>query len=194
MASPFAIEEAARRIDIYQWVEMRLFEVLGGWVKVVPELEVKMMLARHCYRHAWHAQLWHQVLPRLPHAEGQTAPASVHLEAFVGALGDAGGREATIEKLVAVYRVLLPHLVAAYHSHLGNTSRITDGPTIRTLGLVLADEKEDGREGRSLLESLINTEGQRRRTADRQAALEAIMQSAGGVTRRHVPLADGDPD
>lgn len=184
MASSFTIEETARRIGIYQWVEMRLFEALGGWVKAVPELEVKMMLGRHCYRHAWHAQLWHKVLPRLPQAEGLTAPASVHLGAFVGALCDAGGPEATIEKLVGVYRVLLPRLVAAYHSHLGNTSSITDGPTIWTLGLVLADEQEDGREGQALLELLINTEGERRRAADRQPALEAILQRAGGIAGR----------
>ena len=41
--------------------------------------------------------------------------------------------ELTIEKLVGVYRVLIPHKIAAYTFHLNNTSTITDAPTIRSL-------------------------------------------------------------
>ena len=35
----FDVEETARRVGNYKWIEMRLFEVLGGWVATVPELE-----------------------------------------------------------------------------------------------------------------------------------------------------------
>ena len=38
----FTVEESARRVGNYKWIEMRLFEVLGGWVATVPELDVKM--------------------------------------------------------------------------------------------------------------------------------------------------------
>ena len=44
---------------------MKLFEALGGWVATVPELDVKMRLGTHCYKHAWHAELWHKRLPEL---------------------------------------------------------------------------------------------------------------------------------
>ena len=43
----FSVEETARRVGNYKWVEMRLFEVLGGWVATVPELDVKLVLGRH---------------------------------------------------------------------------------------------------------------------------------------------------
>ena len=49
----------------YRWVEIKLFEALGGWVATVPELDVKMVLGRHCYHHAWHAELWTKRLPEL---------------------------------------------------------------------------------------------------------------------------------
>src|SRR3989454_8468958 len=62
----FTVEESARRVGNYKWVETRLFEVLGGWVATVPELDVKMRLGTHCYHHAWHAGLWHKRLPELP--------------------------------------------------------------------------------------------------------------------------------
>ena len=28
----FTVEESARRVGAYSWVEMRLFEALGGWI------------------------------------------------------------------------------------------------------------------------------------------------------------------
>ncbi len=59
------MEESARRIGNYKWAEMKLFEALGGWVATVPELDVKMRLGTHCYKHAWHAELWHKRLPEL---------------------------------------------------------------------------------------------------------------------------------
>ena len=62
----FDVEESARRIGNYKWAEMKLFEALGGWVATVPELDVKMRLGTHCYKHAWHAELWAARTPTIP--------------------------------------------------------------------------------------------------------------------------------
>ena len=40
----FDVEETARRIGHYKWIETKLFEALGGWVATVPELDVKLRL------------------------------------------------------------------------------------------------------------------------------------------------------
>ncbi|MCB1016161.1 MAG: hypothetical protein KDB10_13735, partial [Acidimicrobiales bacterium] len=61
----FSVEESAKRVGHYKWIEMRTFEVLGGWVATVPELDVKLRLGTHTYHHAWHAELWHKRLPEL---------------------------------------------------------------------------------------------------------------------------------
>ena len=58
-------KETAKRVGHYKWVEMKTFEVLGGWIPTVPELDVKMRLGTHCYHHAWHADLWNKRLPEL---------------------------------------------------------------------------------------------------------------------------------
>ena len=63
-AGSFSVEESAARVGNYKWIEMKLFEALGGWVATVPELDVKMRLGTHCYHHAWHSELWHKRLPR----------------------------------------------------------------------------------------------------------------------------------
>jgi hypothetical protein len=87
----------------------------------------------------------------------------------------------TIEKLVGVYRVLIPHKIAAYTFHLNNTSTITDAPTIRSLKFALADEFDDWRDGEMLLQSLIDSEEAAQRAATHQARLEAIIVRAGGI-------------
>ena len=179
----FTVEESARRVGHYKWIEMRLFEVLGGWVATVPELDVKTTLGRHCYHHAWHAELWHKRLPELRemNPDRLTRPPNPELEAFVAALTEPEAPELTIEKLVGVYRVLLPRKIAAYTYHLNATSRITDAPTIRSLGFVLADEETDWREGEMLLQALIETGDEVERAVRRQAELETLMVRAGGI-------------
>ncbi len=179
----FTVEETARRVGHYKWIEMRLFEALGGWVATVPELDVKMRIGTHCYRHAWHSELWHKRLPELRemNPDRLTLPANGYLEEFVTAMTEPEDPGQTIEKLVGAYRVLIPHKIAAYTYHLNNTSTITDAPTIRSLKFALNDEFEDWRDGEMLLQSLIETEQEVRRAADHQARLEAVMVGAGGI-------------
>ena len=82
--------------------------------------------------------------------------------------------EHTIEKLVGVYRVLIPRFIAAYTFHLNATSRITDAPTIRSLNFALQDEFEDWRDGEMLIQSLLDTPEKVERAARRQQELELL--------------------
>jgi hypothetical protein len=178
----FTVDETARRVGHYKWVEMKLFEALGGWIATVPELDVKMRLGTHCYHHAWHADLWNKRLPELRemNTERLTVPPD-GMEAFIAAMTEPEDQDQTIEKLVGVYRVLIPHKIAAYTFHLNNTSTITDAPTIRTLKLALQDEFEDWRDGEMLLQSLIETEDEVERAAAHQVKLEKLLLAAGGI-------------
>ncbi len=162
---------------------MKLFEALGGWVATVPELDVKLRLGTHCYKHAWHAELWHKRLPELRemNPERLTEPANADVEAFMTAVAEPGDPELTIEKLVGVYRVLIPHKIAAYTYHLNNTSTITDAPTIRSLKFALGDEFEDWRDGEMLLQSMLLDASQVDRASARQRTLELMIVKAGGI-------------
>ena len=180
----FGVVESARRVGNYKWIEMRLFEALGGWVATVPELDVKLVLGRHCYHHAWHAELWNKRLPELRemNTERLTEPPNEAMVAFTDAVREPEAPELTIEKLVGVYRVLIPRKIAAYTFHLNATSRITDAPTMRSLNFILQDEFDDWREGEMLLQSLIATPEEVERAANRQRELEQLMLAAGGIT------------
>jgi hypothetical protein len=179
----FSVEETARRVGNYKWIEMRLFEALGGWVATVPELDVKMRLGTHCYQHAWHADLWHKRLPELRemNPDRLTVPANDDVVAFMDAVTGPEAPDETIEKLVGVYRVLIPHKIAAYTYHLNNTSTITDAPTIRSLKFILNDEMEDWRDGEMLLQSLIENEEEAQRAAAHHGRLESLVVKAGGI-------------
>ena len=93
----FGVEETARRVGNYKWLEMRLFEALGGWVATVPELDVKLVLGRHCYHHAWHAELWDKRLPELRemNTERLTLPPNDEMVAFVDAMREPEAPELT---------------------------------------------------------------------------------------------------
>ena len=179
----FSVEETARRVGNYKWAETKLFEVLGGWIATVPELDIKLRLGTHCYKHAWHAELWHKRLPELREMNPArlTVPANDALVRFVDAMTEPEDASLTIEKLVGVYRVYIPHFISAYTYHLNNTSEITDMPTIRSLKFILQDEFEDWRDGEMLIQSLLETPEHVDRAAAHQAKLENLMLEAGGV-------------
>ncbi len=180
----FSVEETARRVGNYKWVEMKIFELMGGWVATIPELDIKLRLGTHCYHHAFHSELWHKRLPELREMspEKMTVPPNEEFAAFIEALAAPEAPEQTIEKMVGMYRVLLPHLIAAYTYHRNNTSSITDSPTIRSLGFCLDDDMDEWREGEMLIQSLIETPEDAQRAADHHAKLTALMIAAGGVT------------
>jgi hypothetical protein len=179
----FTVEQTAARVGHYKWIEMRIFELLGGWVATIGELGVKLRLGTHCYHHAFHAELWHKRLPELRemNPERLTRPPNPELEALVKALGEPEGADQTIEKLVGLYRVLLPHLIAAYTFHLNNASQLSDGPTIRSLNFCLLDDIEEWREGEMMVQSLVTSTEGIDRAAIRQAELAKLMLAAGGV-------------
>jgi hypothetical protein len=184
------LQEAARIAGHYRWVEKRTFEILGGWVPGVPELDVKLTIAAHGPHHAWHSTLWRERLPELAGVdrEALTIPANAEVAAFMDALGEDGGADQTIEKLAGAYRVLLPRLVAGYRGYLDRSAPVTDAPTIRCLRLMLGDDVAEWQEGETLIQSLLIDEAAVRRAADRQARLEAMLVQAGGITGSPPPL------
>ena len=179
----FSVEESARRVGNYKWIEMRLFEVLGGWVATVPEMDVKIRLGTHCYKHAWHSELWNKRLPELRemNPERLTQPANDAVVRFMEAVAEPEAPDQTIEKLAGVYRVLIPRKIAAYTYHLNATSPITDAPTIRWLKFILTDEFDDWCDGEMLLQSLIHTPEEVERAATRARQVEALAVEAGGI-------------
>lgn len=193
MPGRFSVDDTARRVGHYKWVEMRLFELLGGWVGSVPEVDIKHRLGMHCYHHSFHAEQWHARLPELRemNPERLTRPANPEVEEFFDALAAPDQPDQTLEKLVGLYRVLLHSLIATYTTHLNGCSTVTDAPTMRTLELCLRDDMEEWRDGEMMVQSVIGGPEDIERAAAFQAKLAGLLLAADGVTGPNVEAPVG---
>jgi hypothetical protein len=182
LVGEWTVEESVERIVGYKWCEQQLSAALGGWVATIPELDVKAILGPHCYQHAWHADLWRQRLPELREADGDRAePANEEFARFMAELTSPDDIDLTIEKMVGVYRVMLPHLLAVYTFHRQVTSDIVDAPTVRLLKFILDDDVEQLIHGEMLIQDVANTPELRERAGKWQTHLDVLLVRSGGV-------------
>ena len=140
----------ARQLGAWCWLERRLFEVVGGWVATTPEAEVKVHLASVCHHHAWRAELIDRLLPRAyagPLEDLVRAPADGSVVDRMATL------EVSVERLAALYRVVLPRALASYRSYLEGCNPATDGPSIRTVRIITTDVRDDWAVGEALLQA-----------------------------------------
>jgi hypothetical protein len=154
------IEESGRRIGQRAWVEARLFETLGAWSAAVADPRARARLAAQSHHHAWHAELWRDLLPALPHlpATDLVAPSEGDSEMIAGLAALDADEDGTVPddavRLAAVYEQAMPRLRADYEDHLAHATPVTDGPTIRALRLIISDLTEDTEAGVALLARL----------------------------------------
>ncbi len=176
------VDESVERIVNYKWAEEQLSAALGGWGATIPELDVKAVIGRHCYQHAWHADLWRKRLPELRETnEDRADPPNEAFRRFMDELTGPDAHDQTIEKLVGVYRVLLPHLLAVYTFHQHVTSDIVDAPTVRVLKFILDDDHTQMVEAEMLIQDLARTAALRRRAGEWQTHLDVLLAESGGV-------------
>jgi hypothetical protein len=179
-SNPLSLEEGARVAGHHIWIEMRLFEVLGAWVQSVPEAEVKTHLATHSRRHAWHADLWREHLPRVAgiDADSLIAPSSRSFPDVIAALAEPSS---TLERLAGAYRVVLPRVVTATARRLASATPVAEAALARSLRFVLADDLDEWRDGEALLQSLVAGPGDIDRMSAHTAHLEKLLVAAGGL-------------
>lgn len=182
----WTVEESVERIVNYKYAEQHLSAALGGWVATIPELDVKAMFGPHCYQHAWHADLWRERLPELREVkEDRAEPANEAFAAFIAELTSPGEPDETIEKLVGIYRVLVPHLLATYSFHQRVTSDIVDAPTVRILKFMIDDDVEQLITGEMMIQDLARTPALRERAGKWQTHLDVMLAKSGGVAGEH---------
>lgn len=85
-----AIDDLITVCDECTAADLGWFVVLGERVRVETDPELQRLLATASHRHAWHAELWAQRRPAIPHDAARPAPQP--------ALPDVG------DDLVAAYR------------------------------------------------------------------------------------------
>jgi hypothetical protein len=191
LAGPFSVAASVARIRRYRYVEERMMRILGGWIALTPELSVKLLFGRHVWDCAQHADLWGKRLPELrAPAHESEAPG----EAFARVLDDVDGREhpkETPERLVGIYRVVKPHLLATYEQHLREANPVYEPPTRRILARCVAEERRHVASGEAILRHHLSAPELAARAADWERRLRADLARAGGLTGAGVDADEG---
>jgi hypothetical protein len=175
----FSVAENSQRLANYRYLEVQLMEMIGGWSHTTPQLSFKATFGYHVYDHAQAADLLGERLEQLRSGRLREEPATdefAHLCEYVWNLPSVADR------LVAVYRVLEPHLVSTYVYHADATDPMIDTPTVRLLRQLAAMGQSHVAWGQAVLESLTRSREDRKHALDVQADIEARLVDCGGVT------------
>lgn len=130
LGGAFLPPENARRLHVFQYAETEIMRTLAAWIPLVPELDVKIELARQVAFGAERADaLWKRVAQLLwpEERDVQVHPALARL---LRAAEDAPHSAAL---LAGLGRAVLPRLADAYRGHAAAADPVTDAPTVRLL-------------------------------------------------------------
>jgi len=182
LAGHLEVDESAKTVRHYRYAVERMTRILGGWMALTPELSAKLLMGRHVWDSAQHADAWGKRLPELRAAAQVSEPANARLVAFLDAVEAAERPEQTIEHVVAIYRVLKPHLLATYEAHLVSANAVYEPPTCRILTRCIEDERRHVAAGETVLRHLLRTPELETRARACETRLWALLEAAGGVT------------
>jgi Protein of unknown function (DUF455) len=175
----FSVIENSERLANYRYLEEQLMEMIAGWSQTTPQLALKAAFGYHVFDHAQAAQLLGDRLQQLRSGSGRGRPATdelAHLCEYVWNLEDV------VERLVAVYAVLEPHLVSTFVYHADATDPLTDTPTVRLLRQLGGVDQSHIAWGQAILDSFTQSRETRERALAIQADIEGRLVECGGVT------------
>jgi hypothetical protein len=179
----FSVTENARRLANYRYLEMQLMEMLGGWSHTTPQLDFKATFGYHVYDHAQAAEMLGERLEQLRSFSNREESPT---DDFARLCEHVWNMTSSIDRLVAVYRVLEPHLVSTYVYHADATDPLADTPTVRLLRHLASMDQSHIAWGQVVLDALTNGPEARKQALEVQADLEARLVACGGVTGRGI--------
>ena len=186
----FSAEHSARLLRNYRYAVERTMRALGSWIALTPELSAKLLMGRHVWDLAQHCDAFGQRLPELRSRAQVSEAANPAVATFMDAVEDAEGPDQTIERLVGVYGVVKPHLLATYRDHLAHANPVYEPPTRRILARCIEDEERHIAAGETIMKYLAAGPRVTERVSARRRNLEGLLAAAGGVTGAGLPARE----
>ena len=174
----YTVEQNVGYMLRYAWVEKLVMEAGLFWMNPTPEWEVKEAYSLHLWLDTEHAGMFRDRISEMrnPPPRMDVSP-DERLDAFFRELLTA---ENTMERVVGLYGVLKPALLAAYKQHLAESNPVIDYPTSRILGIMVSEEEKMLAWGNQAIAAL--TEGTDASAVEAwKAHLNAYLQAAGGI-------------
>jgi len=178
------LEVSAVRIGRFVWVEERLFEIIGHWVQSTADDEIAALFAVQSRHRSWYAELLGELVFGFGDRTRESLVASPGpgVGAVLAQLANIAGADASIARLTALHRVVVPHAVSAHRAQLLRSSVVADGPAIRRLGRVIADELLDWQEGEALLQARVRGDAELDAALDAQRSLQQLLVTSEGIS------------
>jgi hypothetical protein len=175
----YSVQDNVQRLLRYAWIEKSLMEVGLYWLASTPEWEVKEALGLQINVAAEHVAALRKRISEMrnPVPRLDVTPDEA-LDRFLAELLAA---RATLEKIVGLYGVLKPALLAAYQEHYRASNPVIDHPTRRMLKHILVDEEEMDDWGIQAIAALTDTPEAQARAVVWNDHLHAYLQAAGGI-------------
>ena len=130
------VRERADTIGTLRHISVFAMETLARWVPTTPELEVKIVLGRHLWEFAQHAdglgRRTHELRSALHYSPTPT-------EAYGAILQSWRDLTATAARVASLYDAVLPELETRYRAYLEATDVFLDEPSVRVIERNLAD-------------------------------------------------------
>jgi hypothetical protein len=180
LGGKFSVEENARRLLRFFYLERRLMQGLGAWTLSIPEFEVKLETGRHIFYHGDAAKLFRE---RLHEQEQRLAEIDKHrdpeIDRFIEEILSAASAP---ELLVGIHQVAGRALETAYRHHIDDTDPMTDPPTIRMLRRILTDYSPMLEWAEQAIAAYVEGGVDEASLSSWRWHLQRLLRSIGGVT------------
>jgi len=133
---PLTVSDRARSIATFRFIEVRLMEITAAWTPLTPEMEVKIVLGRHIWDFAQHADALGKRTFELRQPEHYTLPPTASYAKFLEEIFTADG---TAARLSALYDVFLPAMKRRYRDYIRDTDSLLDAPSVVVIERILGD-------------------------------------------------------
>lgn len=169
------VQERARRIGTFRFLEVRLMETAAAWTPTTPEMEAKVMFGRHIWDFAQHADaLGKRMFELRRPAQESVAPAPEYLALLDEVLALSG----TAERLAALYDVVLPGLQRRYEAYAAEVDAVVDAPSLVIVERILTDTRRQRAEAGALRRELGLAAAGAAPLAEREGALTLLAAGA----------------
>jgi hypothetical protein len=177
------LREKAEHLATFRWLAVFLMETLARWVPTTPEMEVKVLMGRHIWNAAQHADaLGKRTFELRAPLHYTLAP----LPPYLRTMNELASVEDTAGRVHAVYDVILPGLAARYQQYLQNSDSLLDEPSFRVIEGILGDYARMRRESEEvraeLGDTLVSDPDRAQQWCQQESVISHIVVHGSGST------------
>ena len=174
-----SVEECARQIHRFSYVEERLMFLQAAHIVTTPQRDLKGLLSRLQYEDGIHSDLLKTRLTELRVSKSKSQ--SVPDERLTVVLDEAMFSEGGVELLAALAKVFKPALLQAYRNYVSHTNGLADYESVRLIRTIVAEEEQTLRLLQAAYRDLVNTTEKEERAQSWADTLRGMLQAAGGI-------------